>query len=159
MKSKKHLFLLGFLGVLFFVILFFSTSSVGVSTSYSFNDVAKLDSQERIEIGKLTVSNDNFLPKRFKLPNFIACSNNTYSYYLYYVNGVSSKYEEFYSYSFNYVDVSARETQEFDLFIRYYPRYFSEIYIYEVEYGEYPYDYCLRASEENLVKVIEVENE
>ena len=39
MGNTKHLTIIGILGVIFFALIFISTSSSGISSEYSFNDI------------------------------------------------------------------------------------------------------------------------
>lgn len=180
-KNNMHLVIISILVIVFLVLLFLSSSQIGVSVNYGISqDIVanSINELENIEIGNVTIINDGMLSKRVKLRNYVICDfyddyYNSRAYDINYrgQNITQSKGEVFSSsyYGNERVDVNAKT--EVDLLItvdNYYYNYADVVkknnlygkiisfYLYEMPNGAYSYDYCLNAKKDDAINVINV---
>lgn len=133
-NTKKPLYIgaLIVLFAVFFVILFFGGSQVGVDINYDINkDNVKVTTFKtndyygdfNVKIGEVKVTNSGILPKKVELDKFVLCQISDYygnsGYEVVYKGKVSEEnLDKFASYSYekiNYVEVSSGEEINLDL--------------------------------------------
>jgi len=181
MKNSKHILTIVGLLLLFLVVIFFSTSKVGIQTDYTFNDIEVTESNDyntEVLLGKVTVKNDGILPKRVELDRLVLC--NYYnrdiprSYYVNYrgknVDTYKDGYSGMYSYSnMKYVEISSNEEVELNMvpsFSKYdfygktptsnYQGKTIPFYLFKMRADDNRYDFCSGVNKEDAYKIINV---
>ena len=182
-NASWHIVLIGLLAVIFLGVMFLSTSQVGVERSVEFVDTVEL-SQDFTEntqftIGTLRITNEGPLTKRVDVPQYVVCHFRTereplgFDVNLQGVRTTSGDSAEPFGNTYyyqQYIDVSSEEAIAGDYVVsaRYpylrpteqdtiYDTTKPYVHVFELAEGEYPYDACLSKSEEQAIKVIEVQ--
>lgn len=172
-KSKKILYSITVLIIIFFALLILS-SSINVDTKYSYLDDITTTSDYSYDntIGELTLKNNGILPARVELKSIRGClfENDLGSNELYitYRGGMISYLNGYREYKY---DLSSGEEKKVDITVEYLPRkaiskkdeVFNEtttLYLFEIEKGlDNYYNFCNNAIKEDAFKTITIKNE
>lgn len=172
-KNNKTIFsqiLLGFLILVFFILLFISSNNTNITKNLILDNSNTLNletSKDSIEIGVLEIKNPSFLPKRVFLDNYILCSENGSSmfydinvdYILKDTNYKSLTYDSYYYR--DSLDIGSNSNINLSLVIGYYPRNFNEeninqsfvLNLYKIEQRNIFYrDFCLNVDKKDSIK-------
>lgn len=180
--NNIHLVVLGFLIISFSGLIFFSTSSSGLSINYEFKDSIEIttinnpyDSKSNLyELGKITVSNEGMLPKKVYLDSYVLCflseSGMDKTYNINYRGKTKSDSADIFNYNYlTYVELSSGQTQEITIEPQYYYDLRHDVVNYNLNGQEIPfylfkvdskdryyYDFCSSAKKEDANKIIMV---
>ncbi len=158
-----HIYVLAGLILVFFGILFLSTTFKDVTMDYNFDEQVIVDSIEEMTLGSISLTNNGPITTKINLKKLVACdgsenidlrfigsSIDTYSYY----NTVSlelgpKKSDEIKIMASKYLhyDKSNNNKTNFDL------------YIFELDKDEYSYGHCLVADKADAFANVKVEIE
>lgn len=156
-NNKFHLVLIGFLLILFFSLLLYSTvdnSTINYELkSYDQNLVV----EERLLIGKVDIKNNNVLPSKVFLKKYVVCDfSNSYPN-SYIVNYVGEKigqeyYNMFNEYQKPFIELSSKEEIKLNLVVNRFPiqkpassdeeLIQRNLYLYELNYEEEIWNSC-----------------
>ena len=184
-NKNSILIIIIILTIIFFSLIFVSTSQKGITVNYTFKDevtVNSIDNQLTSTIGSVEIQNQAFLTKRVKLENYVLCLFNENivdkTFEVYYSGDKTNRYQQdiFLNYNTRSIDISSNDKSQLDMKVN---RYIYDVledikqynlnnqtidfYLFKTEetsdnYYNY-YNYCNQVNKENAIKTIKVKFE
>lgn len=129
-NSKNHIIIISILIILFFSLLFLSTSEKGISQTITFKEEIIIDSlyNNNFEIGNLIISNTDIFPKKILFDEYIVCQiskdTETRTYRTNYIGSKSNtNYLNPFSYYSNSIDISSNDKVDLKIVLDYFNDY------------------------------------
>ncbi len=171
-----QLFIIGFLSIIFFILMFLSVSNSDIYKKFEFNDIINiktLNDLNNYNLGTLEIKNNGILTSRVKINKLVMCSDilgeETFNLG-YFGEKINRNYGDFNLGYQEYIDINSDEKLNFQIKLDYYDQYSftnkilksktfifeTSVYIYELNRNNVQYNYCDYANTSNALKEIKI---